>query len=88
MARRRRAPKSKPIKHKIAKLDKEFPCPFCNHEESVTCYIDKKDDFGELSCRICEAKYSVKLKPLLEPIDIYHEWIDECERINQLSLAK
>ncbi|KAK8938848.1 hypothetical protein KSP39_PZI010943 [Platanthera zijinensis] len=82
MGRRKSRVKPAPRK-RMAKLDTVFRCPFCNHESSVECRIDKKNKIGEASCRICEEKFSMIINALTEPIDIYSEWIDECERVNK-----
>ncbi|EEF42381.1 Transcription elongation factor, putative [Ricinus communis] len=82
MARRRtkRAAK-KPMR--VEKLATAFTCPFCNHPDSVTCDIDKKVWVGEAECHICTESFVTKINRLTEPIDIYSEWIDECERVNK-----
>ncbi|KAB5521272.1 hypothetical protein DKX38_025591 [Salix brachista] len=36
------------------------------------------------STKGCDASYDLSLLALTEPIDIYSEWIDECERVNTL----
>ncbi|GMI85481.1 hypothetical protein HRI_002217400 [Hibiscus trionum] len=57
-------------------------CPFCNHGTDVECRIDMKNLIGEASGRICQESFSSVITALTEPIDIYSEWIDECERVN------
>ncbi|KAI3841164.1 hypothetical protein MKW92_044170 [Papaver armeniacum] len=52
----------------LEKLDKVFACPFLR--------------IGTVVCCICDAHYSTKIHHLTEAIDIYSEWIDECERVN------
>uniref|UniRef100_A0A804N8M3 Transcription elongation factor 1 homolog n=1 Tax=Zea mays TaxID=4577 RepID=A0A804N8M3_MAIZE len=52
-----------------------------NHGEEK-CRIDMKNLIGEASCRICQENFSTTVNALTEPIDIYSEWIDECERVN------
>ncbi|KAK8592394.1 hypothetical protein V6N13_062973 [Hibiscus sabdariffa] len=47
-------------------------------------YSDMKNLIGEASCRICQESFSTVITALTEPIDIYSEWIDECERVNNL----
>jgi len=84
MARRKSRSNNRPVKPKL-KLDTVFRCPFCQLENSVGCSFDKDLNIGEISCSICHAGYETKLTPLTEPIDIYCEWIDECERVNQKS---
>jgi transcription elongation factor Elf1 len=71
--------------HKVSKmprpkLDKVFDCPFCFHNKTVEVLYSKSK--ASLSCRVCTANYETKLTPLTEPIDVYSEWIDECERQN------
>jgi|UniRef100_U5FUJ7 transcription elongation factor Elf1 len=85
MARRKSRSNNRPVKKPKLKLDTVFPCPFCQHETSVGCSFNKDLNIGEISCSICHAGYETKLTPLTEPIDIYSEWIDECERVNQKS---
>lgn len=34
-------------------LSTSFNCLFCNHEDAVTCKLDKKAGIGSLSCKIC-----------------------------------
>ncbi|GJZ64796.1 transcription elongation factor 1 [Tanacetum coccineum] len=48
----------------------------------VTTFSDMKNLIGEASCRICQENFSTTITALTEPIDIYSEWIDECERVN------
>ncbi|GKV02037.1 hypothetical protein SLEP1_g14524 [Rubroshorea leprosula] len=43
-----------------------------------------KDLIGEAICSICQESFSTTITALTEPIDIYSEWIDECERVNNL----
>mmetsp|Transcript_18697 Transcript_18697/g.33834 ORF Transcript_18697/g.33834 Transcript_18697/m.33834 type:complete len:80 (+) Transcript_18697:1460-1699(+) len=62
------------------KLDRVFDCPFCFHNKTVE--VLTKQGKASLSCRVCAANYETKLTPLTEPIDVYSEWIDECERQN------
>ncbi|KAF5756620.1 putative transcription elongation factor 1 [Helianthus annuus] len=79
----KRKSRAKPAPRKrMDKLDTVFSCPFCNHGTSVECRIDMKNLIGEASCRICQENFSTTVTALTEPIDIYSEWIDECERVN------
>ncbi|KAK6157364.1 hypothetical protein DH2020_011612 [Rehmannia glutinosa] len=59
-----------PPKKRMDKLDTVFSCPFCNHGTSVECRM------------ICQESFSTNVTALTEAIDIYSEWIDECERVN------
>ncbi|GAQ77872.1 hypothetical protein KFL_000050090 [Klebsormidium nitens] len=69
------------------KVPTTFRCPFCNHDQSVDCRLDKKSGTGELRCRICDEHYRVRINNLTEPIDIYAEWIDELEKVNDPNYA-
>ncbi|KAL6570636.1 hypothetical protein OROGR_000186 [Orobanche gracilis] len=79
----KRKSKTKPQPKKRVKLDTVFDCPFCNHTGSVECDIDMKELIGEAKCGICQEHYSTTVTALTEPIDIYSEWIDACERVNK-----
>lgn len=69
-------------KKKVQKLATTFSCPFCNHADSVDCTIDLKLRIAEVACHVCKESYSTKAHELTEPIDVYSEWIDECEKVN------
>ncbi|KAK7348517.1 hypothetical protein VNO80_23075 [Phaseolus coccineus] len=79
---KRKATAKAPPKKRMDKLDTVFSCPFCNHGNSVECSIDMKNMIGEASCSICQESFSTTITALSEPIDIYTEWIDECELVN------
>jgi transcription elongation factor Elf1 len=84
MAKRKSANSKMASRKKPAvKLDKIFCCPFCNHAGSVDCEIDRKEWFAVVKCFVCKESYSTKAHALTEPIDVYSEWIDECEKANQ-----
>ncbi|CAN6190833.1 unnamed protein product [Urochloa humidicola] len=68
---------------KAPKLEKVFICPFCNHPESVKCRIHLRYGYAEALCLICDESYCTVPNNLTAPTDVYHEWIDECERANQ-----
>ncbi|KAL6768751.1 hypothetical protein ACKKBG_A16050 [Auxenochlorella protothecoides x Auxenochlorella symbiontica] len=78
---KRKSAKPPPAKSK-AKLDVTFACPFCNADKSVTCTMDRERGVGSVSCTQCSASFAVKIHTLSEPIDVYSDWIDECERVN------
>lgn len=63
-------------------MPKQFDCPFCNHHQTVECTIDKHKQIGVIKCRVCSVKYQQQINALTDPIDLYGEWIDECERLN------
>jgi len=57
---KRKSSKKPEAKRKQEKLSTVFSCPFCNHESSVECRMDRKDLIGEASCRICQEQWSNK----------------------------
>mmetsp|Transcript_39041 Transcript_39041/g.84940 ORF Transcript_39041/g.84940 Transcript_39041/m.84940 type:complete len:85 (-) Transcript_39041:386-640(-) len=79
----KRKSKAPPPTRVIRRVPTTFNCPFCNHEASVDCRLDKVAEVGEVSCRICLEKFQSAINNLSEPIDVYSEWIDECERANE-----
>eukprot|EP01027_Heterolobosea_sp_BB2_P002777 GEZU01004171.1.p1 GENE.GEZU01004171.1~~GEZU01004171.1.p1 ORF type:complete len:161 (-),score=48.61 GEZU01004171.1:73-555(-) len=78
----KRASRKPPPKKKIPKVPTTFDCPFCNHENSVNCIIDTKKGYAQLKCRICAATHQMKVHHLHEPIDVYADWIDCCQKEN------
>ncbi|TVU12425.1 hypothetical protein EJB05_46069, partial [Eragrostis curvula] len=68
---------------KVAKLDTAFSCPFCNHAGSVECSIDHKHGIAEASCFVCKEFYATTAHALTEPVDVYSDWIDACEKANE-----
>ncbi|KAJ8513729.1 hypothetical protein OPV22_004163 [Ensete ventricosum] len=65
------------------KLEAAFTCPFCNHDKSVSCTLDKTLKIGEAQCEVCKESYATTIHHLTEPIDIYAEWVDECEQVDK-----
>ena len=41
--------------------------------------MDFKIGIGSLSCRMCGAAYQMNIHHLHEPIDVFSEWLDDCE---------
>lgn len=76
------APKVKP------KLATQFSCPFCSHANSVSVKMDRKGNLGSLKCRECHAVFDMRVTSLHQPIDVYAEWIDQCEALNKPSKKK
>ena len=60
-------------------LAKRFKCPFCANENSVECKMDNRAGVGSLNCRLCGASYQMPIHHLHEPIDVFSEWLDDCE---------
>lgn len=56
-----------------------FKCPFCAHDDAVECKMDRERNIGYVTCRICGAQYQSSIHYLSEPIDVYTDWIDDCE---------
>ncbi|GKY91951.1 hypothetical protein MPSEU_000166700 [Mayamaea pseudoterrestris] len=75
----RRAKKAPVVTKKRVKLAKRFKCPFCANEDVVECKMDHKNGTGSLACRLCGASYSMPIHSLHEPIDVFSEWLDDCE---------
>lgn len=82
MGKRKRATKPPP-KKKRGKLDRVFDCPFCGHEQTVECFLERDVSIGRVECRICSAKYRSIISHLDEEIDLYHKWIDACEEASK-----
>ena len=64
------------------KLDKVFDCPFCNFTKTVEVDFKRREGIANISCRVCAAAWRTGIGSLSEPIDVYSDWIDECERNN------
>ncbi|KAI7897527.1 transcription elongation factor Elf1 like-domain-containing protein [Cokeromyces recurvatus] len=79
----KRKTKRKPQKKLKEKLDTQFNCLFCNHENSIECKIDHQNKVGILSCKICGVSWQDTITYLDEPIDVYSAWIDACEELNK-----
>lgn len=62
-------------------LESQFQCLFCNHEKSVLCTLDKKNGIGELHCKICGQSFQSSINSLLQPVDVYSDWVDACEAV-------
>lgn len=71
-----KAPPPKP------KLDKVFDCPFCAHGNCVEVKMNRQEKVGQLKCRICNVDYTKRIEYLDEPVDVYSDWIDQCERVD------
>ncbi|KAI4977061.1 transcription elongation factor 1 homolog [Hordeum vulgare subsp. vulgare] len=65
------------------KLETTFCCPFCNHPGGVSCTIDLKLYVASAVCYVCQEAYHTTAHHLTEPVDIYHDWIDACEKANE-----
>jgi transcription elongation factor Elf1 len=68
---------------KRATLSKRFKCPFCANDEVVECKMDFRAGIGSLACRLCAASYQMPIHHLHEPVDVFSEWLDDCEAAAQ-----
>lgn len=41
--------------------------------------MDFRAGIGSLACRLCGASYQMPVHHLHEPIDVFSEWLDDCE---------
>jgi transcription elongation factor Elf1 len=48
-------------------------------DDTVECTMDHKKGLGKLDCRVCAAQYQMPIHHLTEPIDVFSEWLDDCE---------
>jgi len=62
-------------------LQTTFNCLFCNHEDAVTCKLDKKAGIGQLSCKVCGQQYQSNINYLSHAVDVYSDWVDACDDI-------
>ena len=83
MGRRKKANKPPPKRKAIEPLDVLFNCPFCNHEKSCEVKLDREANTGRISCSVCTEDFQCNINYLSEAIDVYGEWIDACEALNQ-----
>ncbi|KAF0686608.1 Aste57867_21613 [Aphanomyces stellatus] len=79
---RRKTSTKKIVTRKKQVVARVFKCPFCSHDDSVQCKMDRDRNVGHLSCRVCSESYQTNINYLSEPIDVYTDWIDECEALH------
>mmetsp|Transcript_27217 Transcript_27217/g.31124 ORF Transcript_27217/g.31124 Transcript_27217/m.31124 type:complete len:158 (+) Transcript_27217:204-677(+) len=83
----RRAKKAPVQTKKRVTLAKRFKCPFCANEDVVECKMDNRKGTGSLECRMCSASFQMNIHHLHEPIDVFSEWLDECEAAEKRGTA-
>lgn len=66
----------------VQKLDTSFNCLFCNHESSIVCTLDKKNNLGTLYCKTCGQSFQTTINALSKPVDVYTDWYDAAEEVN------
>jgi len=42
--------------------------------------MDFRGGIGSLKCRLCAASYQMPIHHLHEPVDVFSEWLDDCEQ--------
>lgn len=73
----------KPVKKVRVVLDTSFDCPFCNHNKCISVSVDKRVSMiGSLHCNKCNVSFETKVNVLSEPVDVYTDWIDAVEAVN------
>jgi transcription elongation factor Elf1 len=78
---KRKSSRPPPTKTKLT-LPTTFPCLFCHHP-SINITIHHSTSLAILICRVCHIKWeSGNVNNLTEPVDVYGDWVDECERVN------
>lgn len=45
--------------------------------------MDRKGHVGFLKCRVCYADFEMRINSLHQPVDVFAEWIDQCEALNK-----
>jgi transcription elongation factor Elf1 len=77
----------KVVTKRRVKLTKQFKCPFCSNDDTVECKMDFKAGIGSLSCRLCGASFQMPIHHLHEPVDVFSEWLDDCEAAQNQRLS-
>ncbi len=87
---RRKTPAKRSLKPKLPKLDKVFPCPFCDHVDVTFSKEKTKKDgtYGKVMCGTCFRSYTILLTNNLDAaIDVYFEWCNKVEeKAKEMSL--
>jgi len=74
----KRKAKAKPAAKKKYTLPKTFDCPFCDHNGAVDIKLNHLKGHARLACGACGVNFQMTVSSLDDPIDVYHEWIDQC----------
>merc|ERR1712060_633437 len=78
----KRAKAKAPPKKAKPKVATIFDCPFCGKTMSCAVKMDFEHSVDTIRCEACDAKYSAQISRLSDAIDVYSEWIDMCEQVN------
>ncbi|KAG0130066.1 transcription elongation factor Elf1 like-domain-containing protein [Tuber indicum] len=81
MGKRKRSTRKPTTFRKKEPLATTFMCIFCNNQDTVACVLDKKTGIGSLSCSACGQRFKMSINYLSAPIDVYSEWVDVCDEI-------
>ncbi|KAG0130064.1 transcription elongation factor Elf1 like-domain-containing protein [Tuber indicum] len=81
MGKRKRSTRKPTVFKKKEALATTFMCLFCNNQDTVACVLDKKTGIGSLSCRACGQRFRMNINYLSAPIDVYSEWVDACDEL-------
>jgi transcription elongation factor Elf1 len=49
--------------------------------------MDLSKGVGSLKCRMCSASYEMPIHHLHEPVDVFSEWLDDCEAAERGEVA-
>jgi len=60
-----------------------FQCLFCNHENSVSVKLERKQGIGNLVCKVCGQSFQTSINALSAAVDVYADWIDACDAVAQ-----
>ena len=83
MGKRTKNTKKPPAKRRMTQpLPKLFDCPLCGRQGSCEVTIEKKKAIACVKCCVCGEQFHTRTTHLSEAIDVYSEWVDECERTN------
>ena len=72
MGRRRK----KVVKGVRRKLPEYFLCPGCG-KNTIKVFINKKNKEAFLICGSCELRWEVAISNIVEPVDIYCNFVDQ-----------
>ncbi|KAG0130072.1 transcription elongation factor Elf1 like-domain-containing protein, partial [Tuber indicum] len=81
MGKRKRSTRKPTVFKKKDPLATTFMCLFCNNQDTVACMLNKKAGIGSLSCSSCGQRFKMSINYLSAPIDVYSEWVDACDEI-------
>ena len=65
------------VKKPGLKLETRFDCPICSHENVDHCKLVSKVKRGYANCSVCNATFSCEISNIDNPVDVYHNWIDD-----------